>query len=77
MKVTKRIELKQNTMETVSRVLKDNLFALQENSWLYTDDNGEATMNITYHIEENEVVFDVWMINGEMQILLDKIIEEI
>lgn len=77
MKITKRITLKTDTMATIAEVLKSNLFALQEDSWLYTDDNEQPAMNITYRIEGDEVVFDVWMIDEEMQVLLDKIMGEI
>ena len=77
MKVTKKITLKRNTMATASEVLKNNLFALQDDSWMYADDNGQPVMNVTYKIEENDVVFDVWMIDAQMQILFDKIMDEI
>lgn len=77
MKITERITLKADTMATIAVVLKNNLFALQEESWLYTDDNEQAAMNITYRIEGDEVVFDVWMIDEEMQVLLDKVMKEI
>ena len=71
MRITKRIALKSDSMARVADVLRENLFTLQEYSWLYSDDNGQPAMVITYTIEDDDIVFDVWMINGEMQILLD------
>lgn len=77
MEVTKRIALKQGTMIKISEVLKNNLFTLLENSWLYTDDMGQPSMKITYKIEEDDVVMSAWMVTADMKILLDKIEDEI
>ena len=77
MEVTKRIALKQGTMAKISEVLKNNLFTLLENSWLYTDDLGMESMKVTYKLEEDEVILSAWMVTEDMQILLDKIENEI
>lgn len=73
----KRISGKVATSVKISDVLKNNLFALAENEWVYTDDNKCKTMTVTYKIDGDDVVFDIWMIDDTMHVLLDKLITEI
>ena len=75
MKKTMSVGLKKGT--EVSEVLKNNLFELKGDEWVYTDDNGQLAMSITYSVNDGETVLDVWMINEDMQVLMDKIADEI
>lgn len=73
----KRIARKTDTSVKISEVLKNNLFTLAENEWVYTDDNKREAMTVTYKIDGDEIVFDIWMIDDNMHVLLNKIIAEI
>ncbi len=77
MEKTIRMELDKHKVSAISKVLKENLFELDDDAWVYADDNGQAVMSITYKVEENEIVYDIWMLDEEMQILLDKVFDEI
>ena len=77
MEKTIRMELDKHKVSAISKVLKENLFELDDDAWLYVDDNGLPTMSITYKVEGNEVVYDIWMLDEEMKILLNKAFDEI
>ena len=77
MNKTVKMGLNRHTAMVIPEVLKNNLFSLGEDAWFYTDNNDLLTMSITYAVEGNGIVFNVWMIDESMQILLDKIVDEI
>lgn len=65
------------TISQITELLKKNLFSLSDNAWIYTDDLGTEVMSISFRYEENGAVLDIEMIDDTMQILIDKILDEI
>ena len=75
----KRIDITKRAPITtiIADVFKNNLFSLMDDGWVYVDDLGQVVITATYKIEGDEVVFDIWTFNKDLQIITDKIIDEI